>query len=126
MGRKNPDTSIAAYRQLDISKVAIIKSKIIEALKILGKASSEQLADYLGLPYDICWRRCSDLKNDKKIFASDYKVLTKKNRFARQWIICDGSQPKTDKEAKVLAGPSLVHYSRKINAIAKNEPLQLF
>lgn len=124
--RKQPDTSLAAYHSLDRQQFAETKTLILEALKRLGKASSEQIADFLGKPYDVIWKRCSDLKNEGKIFASDYKVLTKKNRFARQWIICDGSQPKTDKEQKVLEGPSIASFSRRINAIAKNKPLQLF
>lgn len=84
--KKKPpiDTSLAAYHSLDPSKVETIKSRIMEALKVLGRGSSEQLADYLGMEYDSCWKRCSDLKNDGKIFASDHKVLTRKKRFARQ------------------------------------------
>lgn len=87
----------------------------MEALKVLGKASSEQLADYLGMEYDSCWKRCSDLKNDGKIFASDSKVLTRKKRFARQWMICDASLPKVErKPEKALPGKSVVDFSRKL------------
>lgn len=123
--RKQVDTSLAAYHSLDKQQLETIKSLIIEALKRLGKASSEQIADFLGKDYDVIWKRCSDLKNEGKIFASDYKVLTKKKRFARQWIICDGSQAKTEKEQKVLDGPSISQYSRKIKEIAKALPGQL-
>jgi len=118
--RKRIDTSIAAFRSLDQSKVEIIKGKIMEALKVLGRGSSEQLADYLGMDYDSVWKRCSDLKNDKKIFASDSKVLTRKKRFARQWMICDGSLPKTEKSQKELKGQkSISDFSKEI---LKNKP----
>lgn len=118
--RKNPDTSVAAFHSLDQSKMQEIKNKIMEALKVLGKGSSEQLADYLGMEYDNIWKRCSDLKNEGKIFASDYKVLTRKKRFARQWVICDGSLPKTEKSQKALKGQkSISDYSKSINNIAR-------
>lgn len=125
MKRKQPDVSLAAFHSLDQNKISETKRLILNALNTLGRASSEQLADFLGKPYDVIWKRCSDLKNEKQIFASDFKVLTKKNRFARQWIICDESQSETEREHKVLEGPSLVQYSRKINAIAKSVPSQL-
>lgn len=120
--RKNPDTSIAAFHSLDQSKVQELKNKIMEALKVLGKGTSEQIADYLGKEYDQVWKRCSDLKNEKKIFASDSKVLTKKKRFARQWVICDGAMPKTDKQvAQELKGkPTIADYSRDIASISNN------
>jgi len=108
--RKIIDTSLAAFHSLDPSKVETIKGKIMEALKVLGRGSSEQLADYLGMDYDSVWKRCSDLKNDGKIFASDSKVLTRKKRFARQWMICDGSLPKTENAEKALSGKSFSFY----------------
>ena len=118
MKRTSIDTSIAAYHALDAKTVSAIKDKILEALKRIGKGSSQEIADYLGMDYDSVWRRCSDLKNERKIFASEYKVLTKKNRFARQWMLCDGSQPKTEKALK--GKPTLSDYSRKINDISKS------
>lgn len=119
--RKQPDTSLAAYHSLDQSDVAILKSKIIEALKVLGKGTSEQLADHIGEEYDRIWKRCSDLKNEKKIYASDHKVLTKKNRFARQWMICDGTEPKTQKEVRerLKKTESVADISRKITTIVR-------
>lgn len=122
--RKIIDTSLAAFHSLDPSKVETIKKKIMEALKVLGKGSSEQLADFLGMDYDSVWKRCSDLKNDKKIFASDYKVLTRKKRFARQWMICDPNQPKVERpqEKAIKGGESVSDFSRKL--IPANPPIQ--
>lgn len=121
--RKQPDTSLAAFHSLDQNKLNETKRLILDALKTLGKASSEQIADYLGKPYDVIWKRCSDLKNEKIIYASDFKVLTKKNRFARQWII--GDETKAERTEHSLAGPSVSDYSRKINAIANSVPTQI-
>jgi len=118
MAKKNRiDTSIAAYHSLDQSNIQAIKTRIFNALKVLKKASSEQLADYLMMPYDSCWKRCSDLKNEGKIYASDNKVLTRKNRFARQWMICNENEiPKNETPPD---GPSISDYSRNIQNIGK-------
>jgi uncharacterized protein YehS (DUF1456 family) len=94
--KKQIDTSLAAFRSLDVDQVQDLKNKIIDALNVLGKASSEELAIYLKKAKDSVWKRCSDLKNDGKIYASDFKVKTKRGREARQWMLCSGSIKKTE------------------------------
>ena len=89
MKRKRIDTSIAAYHALDQDQVSRVKALIIVTLQNLGRASSEQITDYLKMDKDSIAKRCSDLKNEGKIYASEFKVLTKRNRFARQWMIGD-------------------------------------
>lgn len=94
MIRNNPDTSRAAYHNLNKDAVEALKKKILEALKVMKRGSSEQIADYLKMKnYDSVWKRCSDLKNEGKIFASDFKVKTKRQSMARQWMIYDPANP---------------------------------
>jgi hypothetical protein len=102
--KKQIDTSLAAFRSLDVDQVEDLKSKILDALNLLGKASSEELATYLKKAKDSTWKRCSDLKNEGKIYASDFKVKTKRGREARQWMLCEGSIQKTEATQK---SPSL-------------------
>lgn len=118
MKRKRIDTSIAAYHSLDADQVARVKSLILVALTNMGKGSSEQVAEYLKMDRENIWKRCSDLKNEGKIYASDFKVLTKKNRFARQWMIKTEDQPAKIVELR-LPGDSISTYSKRISAIQK-------
>jgi len=111
--RKRIDTSIAAYHALDQDQVARTKNLILVALKTIGRGSSEQIATHLKMAPDVIWKRCSDLKNEGKIYASEFKVLTKRNRFARQWMIGDGKD-----QAKVvemlMPGKTIADYSKEI------------
>ena len=113
MKRKRIDTSIAAYHALDQDQVGRTKNLILVAINNLGKASSEQIATYLKLAPDVIWKRCSDLKNEGKIYASEFKVLTKRNRFARQWMIGDEKE-----QAKVvemaMPGKTVSDYSKQL------------
>lgn len=114
MKRKRIDTSIAAYHALDQDQVARVKSLILVALINMGKGSSEQVAEYLKMDRENIWKRCSDLKNEGKIYASDFKVLTKKNRFARQWMIKkEGEEPAKVVEMS-LPGKTVSDFSRKL------------
>lgn len=87
------DTSLAAFNALDQAQVSETKRQILEVLRIMNLGSSEQIADALKRPYDVIWKRCSDLKNEGKIYATDSKVLTRRGRFARQWAISGTTPP---------------------------------
>lgn len=114
MKRKPPDTSLAAYYSLDQEKIAKVKNLIMVALANLTKASSEEITSYLKMDKENIAKRCSDLKNEGKIYASDFKVLTKKNRFARQWMIKkEGEEPAKVIEMS-LPGKTISDFGKKL------------
>lgn len=91
-----PDTSRAAFESLDVSKIQKVKNDIVAALNVLGRASSDELKTYLKIyDKDTVAKRCSDLKNDMRIYASDFKVLSNKGKYARQWMLTEKTLQKT-------------------------------
>jgi biotin operon repressor len=112
--RKRIDTSIAAYHALDKDQVSRIKSLILVALKQIGRGTSEQIAAHLKMDREQIWKRCSDLKNDGKIYASDFKVLTKRNRFARQWVIVGTIIEQPNTVERIMPGKNVADYSREL------------
>lgn len=118
MKKKQSDTSLAAYHSLDENYVAKLKRLILAALHKLGRASSEEVADYIGEPYDCTWKRCSDLKNEGKIYATHYRVITKRKRFAAQWALMDGIV-EAPKPEKAMKGKSVGHYAKNIQQLTQ-------
>ena len=96
--RKIVATSIAAYRSLDPNSVQNIKNRIVEAIKVNGAMSAEQIANFIGVDHVQVNRRTSELERDQLIYRPGSKSITKTGRAAFNWQIVSSSQPKTDKE----------------------------
>lgn len=126
MGRSIPETSKAAFDSLDPTKIAEIHRKILWALSQLGDATFEDVAAFLHIEKGRIWRRLSELHKQGLIYRPGIKKALRSGRAAFCWQLTDASLPKTTTQEKALKGPSVSEYSRKINAIAKSVPLQLF
>lgn len=76
--KKLPQTSLDAYEK---KKQTVIddKKKILTALRVLGKANYEQIADYLKKDRHAIGRRLSELERDEKIYKPGTKSKTKRN-----------------------------------------------
>lgn len=118
--RKNPETSIDAYKSLQPDQLKEIYQKIIEALKVLGTASTEQIADYTTLPHPKIHKRVSEMEKLEIIYRPGNRVATKSGRTAYVWCLCN--QPITDNQQKVtekaLRGPTVADFSRDISSIS--------
>ena len=99
-----PATSIAAYRSLDPNSVQNIKNRIVEAIKINGAMSAEQIANFIGVDHVQVNRRTSELERDQLIYRPGSKSITKTGRAAFNWQIRGDNQPKTDAEENKYKG----------------------
>lgn len=79
---KLPVTSIAAYKQAVPEMKAEHYRKIINALKELGSANYERIAEKAGLDRHQVGRRLSELERDQKVFKPGIQTLTKSGRKA--------------------------------------------
>ncbi len=96
---KHPETSLEAYHALTPEKLAGDYAKIINALKVLGTATYEQISDFNGCREpNIISRRLKELESKELIFKTGEKRLTKRNRNA--FVYCLTNQPKTDNQAR--------------------------
>lgn len=119
MKRKNPDTSLEAYAKLKPEQLRAIYRKIIEALKIMGEGSSQQIAAYLTLDDEVVRKRLSELKKMGILYKPGHKVPTKKGCEAYVWQICKAGA-KTELQEKLMPGPTVQDYAKTIQQIQNN------
>lgn len=109
--RKNPDTSIAAYRKLDPLRLAKTYLQIVESLKVIGEGNFEAIAEQAGVKPEKVWKRLSELVRSGIIYRTDNTVMTKNKCNAHTYKICDGEKPDSKIE-KAISGKSIADYSR--------------
>lgn len=117
--RKHCETSADALASIKSEDMKRLYRRIIEALKILGQGSSQQIAAYLTLEDDVVRKRLSELKDFGIIFKPGHKVPTKKGRDSYVWQLCSPGA-KTDIQNRVMSGKSIVDYSKTISEIQAN------
>lgn len=107
------ETSLEAYHSLDHYKIDNLHAKILEGLKLIGKGTSEQISDAIGIPYTQVWRRLSELERDEKIYNTKIKHKNKSGRNAFQYAL-RGSETKLPETEKAMEGNNVSHYAGKI------------
>jgi predicted transcriptional regulator len=126
--RKNPDTSLEAYRSLDPIKISQIMIKISEAVKVLGKANYEMVASHLGMKEERVWKRFIDCVRANLIHRTDETRQTKQNR--KSYLYAPGPSTETiQREQKVMKGKTVADHSRAIKKLSQpilNQPERLF
>lgn len=123
--KKLPATSLDAYKSLQADQLREIYQKIIEALKVLGTASTEQISEYTTLPHPKIHKRVSEMERLEIIFRPGNRVATKSGRTAFVWCLCN-NQPKTQVIERAMAGKGIADYSREINNISKAVQSKMF
>lgn len=124
MSKKLPSTSHAANASFtDVMKKTHHK-KIVEALRVLGKANYEKLGNYLGMKnINQIARRLKEMmppdednpKGLNLIFKPGTKTVTTSGREAYDYCLTN-NQPKTDKEILASTKPTS-EYSNNITDI---------
>jgi predicted transcriptional regulator len=94
-----PETSLEAYKALHPENLRTMYAKIVEALKVKGTATYEELSDYLNCQdRNQISRRLKEMEGLQLIFKPGNKRLTKRGRNAYVYCLTNASQPKTEKE----------------------------
>lgn len=120
MSKKSvPQTSKDAYASLKPQQLRAIYRKIVEALKVMGEGSSQQISAYLTLDDEVVRKRLSELQKMGILYKPGHRVPTKKGCTAYVWQICKAGA-KTELQNKLMPGPSVQDYSRTIQDIQKH------
>lgn len=117
--RKIIETSQEAYKSLQPDQIREIYSKVIEALKVLGMASTEQISEYTTIPHPRIHKRVSEMEKLEMIYRPGIKVPTKAGRSAYQWTLRNNQPIVERKPEKALPGKPVHEYAKSINNIAR-------
>lgn len=123
MSHKIAETSVEAFRSLDPTQLSDTRRKIIYALSQLFEGTFEDIAAYLKVEKSTIWKRLSELAKDGLIYRTGNKKALRSGRAGYTWRLTDKTLPKTTTAEKMLKGPGIAHYSRKIISIAKSVPV---
>lgn len=81
------ETSLEAYQSIK-EKLGTKQTIVYEALKTLGRASNEEIADYLGWPINRVTGRMTELRNFDMVAVAG--ITRNKSGFsAKLWAPCD-------------------------------------
>jgi DNA-binding Lrp family transcriptional regulator len=100
MKRPIVETSQMAYESLKAENVRDIYKRILNALKVLGSANTEKIADYIGVEHSRVHKRTKEMEGLEMIWRPGGKTLTKSGRQSFLWTIRGDKQAKTDNQAK--------------------------
>lgn len=99
MKKSLPDTSIEAYKALQIDALQKMYQRIIRALEVLGMATYEELSDYLNCQdRNQVSRRLKEMEGLELIWKPGLKRQTKRHRNAYCYQLTGKSSPKTEKQ----------------------------
>lgn len=113
MKRKNPDTSLDAYKSLDPIKISLRMQKIADGLNAIGKGNYEQIALAAGLREDQVWKRLIDCMKSGLIHRTQEKRKTKDNRDSYVFAPGPATQIAARKE-RVMKGKTVSDYSKEL------------
>lgn len=120
----NPDTSLAANKSFTFEMRLTHFKKITEALKVLGAANYEEIANYLCFKDKVAvGRRLKEMELAGMIFKPGGKSSTTSGRQAYVYQL-SGTQPKTDFQIeRALKGEGVGDFARKMREIAQKPPI---
>lgn len=115
-----PATSIEANQSIQEMKPDH-HAKILEALRVIGEASAEQIAFYLNMDHSQINRRVSEIAEKGLIFRPGNKVATLTGRSAYTWKLCEEGEENRTVSEKVPEGEGISYFSRNIQRLAQKE-----
>lgn len=126
MKRKNPETSVTAFRSLKIEEVNETYREILVALGELGKGTMEDISAHMKCSRDRVWKRLSELCKMELIYRPGTKKMLKSGKMGYEWMRTNG-EPKTDIQhniEKFPSGKSSSDYANEIIKSATKIPVQ--
>lgn len=118
--RKNPETSLEAYRSLTIDQLNDTYKEIIKALQAIGEGTFEDIAAHLKCDKSKIWKRMSELERMEVVYKPGNKRVLKSGRSGFTYMLTSQNTQRTQASDKLLSGKSVSDYSKTITAIQKN------
>lgn len=111
--RKNPATSLEAYRSLDPDLLVGLRKKIYKALVEIGTGNYEDMAIKADIEPVQCWKRISELHKDGLIHRTGERKVLSSGRMGFVWAPGGTPEPMKKKE-RVLKGKTVADFSKAI------------
>ena len=108
--RKNPPTSLEAFKSLDPEKVNEIYKKIVSALRIIKEGTYEDIARNLKMEPVRIWKRMNEARKMGLIERTENRRKMASGRDGFTWVATD-LLPSTE---KAIPGKGVVDYSRSL------------
>lgn len=98
--RKQPETSLEAYRSLDLKELNETYRDILKSLGELGEGTFEEIAAHMKVDKSRVWKRMSELEKMELVYRPGKKKLLKSNRNGYVWVLRLAATPKTYSEVR--------------------------
>lgn len=105
--KKLPDTSIDAFRSLDVNDIRQIYARIKWALSNIGEGTWEDIGRVLNEKDSKIWRRLSEMERLEIIYRTENKKVLSSGRKGYTWKLTP------------LHAPSVQDHSRNISKISE-------
>jgi len=115
--RKPVETSLEAYRNLDPVRLSQTQQDIVRAVKALGEANYEAIADFLMQKPEKIWKRLVEVERAGEIYKPGNTVLTKNGAKSYVYRATLPGQSVEKVTEKALPGKSVSDFSKNIQKI---------
>lgn len=114
--RKNPPTSAEAFKSITEDQLRAIYKKIIDALRLIGEGSQEDIAAKAKVDREKIWKRLSELHNMGFIYRPGNTRVLRSGRKGYTWMLTEAGIQKTTFE-KSMPGKSVSDFSKAISRV---------
>lgn len=111
--RNNPSTSNDAYKSLQPDQVRAMYVKIVEALKIIGPSTYEELAKHMKEKPERIWKRLSEAGSLNLIHRPGERRVMASGRQGFVWAVGPPTETSKKRE-RVMKGKTIVQFSKDI------------
>lgn len=125
MTKKLPETSIEAYRSLDVAILNDRYKSILGSLSELGESTFEEISSKMKVEKSIVWRRLSELHKMGLIYRPGNKRVLKSGRCGFTWMLTTEATPKTEHQGNIYK-PGTKTASDFSKQILSSTPQRLF
>lgn len=111
--RKNPETSVEAFRSLTADQLTDTYKAILSALDVIGEGTFEEISITAKMDKARVWKRLSELHKMELIYRPGNKRMLKSGRLGYTWMKTTESLKKVEVE-KSLPGKTVSEYSKDL------------
>lgn len=112
--RKSVETSLEAYASLNPVNILEVHLRIMDALRIIGSGTYEDIARQAKLEPQRVWKRLSECLKAGVVYRPGTKKLLKSGRNGFVWALTDPNSPPSIVTEKFPSGKSSNDYAKQI------------
>lgn len=109
-----PETSREAFHSLDPVNILELHNRIMDALRIIGSGTFEDIARQAKLEPQRVWRRLSECLKAGIVYRPGTKKPLKSGRNGMVWALNNPGESTAPVTEKILPGKSISDFSKKL------------